>query len=108
MNFIKNLFGGAGGGASSDRGLYFYVRPFRCDQLMKIRVDPMNDLSKTDDGDGYIVRKMTKEPRCPFETELMIYFDKNKNITNKEVTRGELISVEEYDAWLAEKTGNTT
>ena len=43
MNILKSLFGG--GSRSSDRGIYFYVQPKMCQEILRIRVDPLNDLS---------------------------------------------------------------
>ena len=96
MNFLKNLFGG--GGRNEDRGMYFYVRPKMCQEVLRIRVDPLNDLSRTDDGKGYWCRKLASAARCPFQAEVEIYFDKNKRMTGSDVTNGELVSEGE---WLA-------
>ena len=96
MNFLKTLFGG--GGRNEDRGMYFYVRPKMCQEVLRIRVDPLNDLSRTDDGKGYWCRKLASAARCPFQAEVEIYFDKNKRMTGSDVTNGELVSEGE---WLA-------
>ena len=96
MNILKSLFGG--GSRSDDRGIYFYVQPKACQEILRIRVDPMNDLSRQDEGKGYWVRKVASGHRCPFQAEVEIYFDKNKRFTSSEVTNGKLVS--EAD-WLA-------
>jgi len=97
-NLFKDLFGG--GGRDSDRGLYFYVRPKMCQEILRLRVDPLNDLSRRDEGDGYWVRKLASGHRCPFQAELTIIFDKNKRLRSSEVTDGQLVS--EAD-WLAQE-----
>ena len=104
MNFLKNLFGGDGGGNSDDsRGLYFYVQPKRCEEIIEVRIDSMNDLSTRDDESGYIVRKMVSATRCPFQAELTVYFDKNRRVENQEVENGTLVSKEDYEAWQASR-----
>ena len=94
MNFLKSLFGG--GGRHEDRGIYFYVQPKMCQEILRIRVDPLNDLSQTDDGKGYWCRKLASAARCPFQAELELYFDKNKRFKDSHVENGKLVSEE---AW---------
>lgn len=96
MQFLKSLL--SGGSPSDDRGIYFYVQPKACQEVLRIRVDPMNDLSRSDEGNGYWVRKVASGHRCPFQAEVEIYFDKNKRMTGSEVTHGKLVSEED---WLA-------
>ena len=100
MNILKSLFGG--GSRSEDRGIYFYVQPKACQEILRIRVDPMNDLSRQDEGKGYWVRKVASGHRCPFQAEVEIYFDKNKRFTSSEVTNGKLVSEEDWLAWQGE------
>lgn len=99
MNFLRNLFGGA---RSTDRGIYFYVQPKMCQEILRIRVDPLNDLSRTDEGGGYWVRKVASGYRCPFQAEVEVYFDKNRRVISAEVTDGRLVS---EDDWLARQAG---
>ena len=98
MNILKSLFGG--GSRSSDRGIYFYVQPKMCQEILRIRVDPLNDLSRSDEGNGYWTRKVASAARCPFQAEVEIYFDKNKRMNDSKVTNGALVS--EAD-WLAQQ-----
>lgn len=96
MQFLKSLLGG--GSRSDDRGIYFYVQPKACQEILRIRVDPMNDLSRSDEGNGYWVRKVASGYRCPFQAEVEIYFDKNKRMISSEVTNGKLVSEEDWRA----------
>ena len=102
MNFLKSLFGG--GGRDEDRGIYFYVRPKMCKEVLRIRVDPLNDLSQTDDGKGYWCRKVASAARCPFQAEVELRFDKHKRYQDGEVTNGELVSEGEWQAGRAAQT----
>lgn len=96
MNIFKNLFGGFS--RSEDRGIYFYVQPKMCQEILRVRVDPLNDLSRADDGKSYWCRKVASGHRCPFQAELELFFDKNKRFTDSDVTNGKLVSKAE---WLA-------
>ncbi len=103
MNFLKNLFGG-GPKSPSDRGIYFYVKPKRCEEIVRIRIDTYNDLSISDDG-GYWVRKVASAIRCPFQAEVTLYFDKGRRLTESQVENGELVDKDDYDNYLAAKEG---
>jgi hypothetical protein len=105
MNFLRNLFGGGSGSSDDGRSLFVYVRPKRCDQIVEVRIDLMNDLSTTDAGDGFWVRKIAQAIRCPFPAEIVLYFDKSKRITSREITDGEFVESAEYEAWQAQKMG---
>lgn len=99
MGFLKRLFGGGNRMPSGDRGLYFYVQPKRCAEIVRVRIDPYNDLSLTDDG-GYRVRKVASATRCPFQAEITLHFDKQRRMTSSEVENGELVDEDAYNAYL--------
>lgn len=105
MQFLKSLLKPlqGGGARSDDRGIYFYVQPKACQEILRIRVDPLNDLSRADDGKGYWVRKVASGHRCPFQAEVEIYFDKNKRMTGSDVTNGALVSEADWLAWRGER-----
>ena len=100
MNFLKKLFGA--NSRPNDGGYYVYVKPKMCKEIVKVRINLMNDLSLTDNDDGYWVRKVASATRCPFQAELTLYFTKNKQITNKEITNGEYVDEAAYQAYLDE------
>lgn len=95
MNFLKKFFSG-GGGESGDRGMYFYVQPKACKTIVQIRVDPLNELSRTEDEKGYFVRKLVSGYRCPFQAEVMITFNGSRKVINTEVTNGTIASEADY------------
>lgn len=99
MNFLKKLFSG-GGSQSGDRGLYFYVQPKACNEILKVRIDPLNELSQSEDGKGFYTRKLVSGHRCPFQAELEVFFDNRRNVTNTDVTNGKVVT--EAD-WLAQQ-----
>jgi hypothetical protein len=64
-----------------------------------------NDLSLNDDG-GFWVRKMAHGAnfRCRWPVELTLYFDSSRKHQNSELQGGTLVTREDYDAWVAQKT----
>ncbi|MEO0562471.1 MAG: hypothetical protein AAF125_10170 [Chloroflexota bacterium] len=98
MNFLKNLFGG-GGGAASDGGMYFYIRPRGCEEVVQVRINPRNDSSLQDDG-TYLIRKTVQgQHRCFNPAELTLTFNSARAITNQEVTGGEMLTEADFVAW---------
>ncbi|PJF20532.1 MAG: hypothetical protein CUN56_15695 [Phototrophicales bacterium] len=98
-NFFKKLFGGQNGRVHDRDGMYFYVQPKRCKEIIRVRVNMNNDLSLDDDG-GYFCRKVVTAVRCPFQAELHLWFDRNRNLTNSEVINGQLVSEVDYEAYI--------
>ena len=107
MDFLRRLFGGRGTptGPDGDRGLYMYVRPKHCKEIVVVRIDPLNDLSRNDTGDGFFVRKMARAIRCPFPAEFTLYFDKGRRFVDSEISDGEFVEEEEYLAWAEAQEG---
>lgn len=102
MNFLKNLFGGGGSGGDG-RSLVLYVQPKMCKEIVQVRVDLMNGPSLTDDGQGYYMRKLASATRCPFQAEIELFFDKNKKLTDKQITNGTFVTAEDYHTQEAER-----
>lgn len=104
MNFLKKLFGG-GNANRDDRGMYLYVQPHRCDDVLRVRVDMSNDLSQRDDGGGYWVRKLASSANYKCNpVEMSIYFDKNRRLEDSDLQGGQLVDKAAYDAWVAAQT----
>lgn len=102
MNFLKKLFA-SGGGSGGGNFLTVYVQPKRCDEIVIVRINLYNDLSQSDSG-GYFTRKLARGTRCPFPAELSLHFDGKRRLVESEVENGELVSAEDYESWLAEKS----
>lgn len=96
MDFLKRLFGGGGPSAGRDGGMYLYVQPKACNEILRLRIDLNNNLSRTDDGKGLWVRKLARGARCPFEVEIIIHFDNNRRVTSKEIVNGTFVTEEDY------------
>lgn len=98
MNFLKNLFGGGDSSRGDDQGFYVYVKPKMCQEIVKVRIDMMNSLSRMDDGEGYFVRKTARGQRCPFAAEMTLYFDDRRTLIDRQIDNGEFVTEAEYTA----------
>ncbi|MBL8130258.1 MAG: hypothetical protein JNL42_00245 [Anaerolineae bacterium] len=98
MDFLKRLFGG--GGQNLRDGLYFYIQPRGCDEVVRVRINMMNDPSLDESG-GYFVHKTVMGVKCFQRAELTLTFDRNRKLINKEVSGGVLVDESDYDAWVA-------
>ncbi|MCL4249647.1 MAG: hypothetical protein KJ065_16000 [Anaerolineae bacterium] len=107
MDFLNRIFGGGSRGSSGDPdGLYYYVRPQGCDEVIRVRINRMNDLSLADDGKSYWVHKVVRGIKCRQTVDLNLYFDSNKRLTNTEIENGDLVDVSAYDEWMAQQNPN--
>lgn len=96
MNFLKNLFGGVG--APQDDALYLYVQPKMCKEIVRVRIDMKNQLSREEDDSGFFVRKTARGQRCPFAAEMLLRFDSNRRMIEKTIENGTFVTEEEYRA----------
>ena len=101
MDFFKKLFGGGVGGIGGDVGIYYYVRPKGCDEIVRVRINRNNDLSIADDGKTLWVHKVVMGQKCFQRAELDLYYNQNRQLTSSEVTGGDLVKEDDYEAWLA-------
>ncbi|HVU15090.1 MAG TPA: hypothetical protein VHD90_27640 [Phototrophicaceae bacterium] len=99
MNFLKRIFG-ASGGVGGDVGIYYYVKPKGCDEIVRVRINRNNDLSLADDGKTLWVHKVVMGQKCFQRVELDLYFNQSRQLTNSEISGGELVKEADYQAWL--------
>ena len=105
MDFLRKLFSGGGGGSSGDSaGLYYYVRPKGCEEVVRVRINRNNDLSQGEDGKTFWVHKVVMGQKCFQRAELDLYFNGNRQLTNSEVSGGDLVKQADYDAWIASQS----
>lgn len=98
MNFLKNFFGK--GNSGGDTGMYFYVQPRGCEEVVRVRVDMRNELSLKDEGEGYFVRKTIQGAhRCFNQAILTLYFTPQRTLTDHVIERGVLVEEADYLAW---------
>lgn len=103
MGFLKRLFGGGGNQGSKDDpdGLYYYFRSDRSGEVVQVRLHRFNDLSLMDDGKTYFSRKMVVGSKSYERMEAEFMFDGSRRLISCEVTGGELVEREDYDAYHA-------
>ena len=91
MGFLKNLFGGEA--AKPEKRYYvFQVKCNRCGEIIEGRVDLDNDLSLSDEGDGYIVRKgLIGANRCFQQIEVEMMFNSARELLEKTVRGGTFV-----------------
>ncbi len=100
MSFLKRLFGG-GSKSSDPEGMYFYIRAHKTGEVIRVRLHRQNDLSQTDDLQGYFARKIVVGQKSFDRLEAYFEFDRNRRFVSGEVTGGELVEREDYEAYLA-------
>lgn len=101
MDFLKRLFGGGRRSGGDAEGLYFYVRAQRTGEVIQVRIHRFNDLSLMDSDGGYFTRKVIVGTKSFDRLEAEFYFDRNRKFVSCDVTGGELVEREDYEAYLA-------
>ena len=99
MNILKNLFGGGGSNRSDDGGIYFYVRPRGCEEVVKVRINPANDLSKDEQDNYFVIKTVRGTHRCFNPAEMTLYFDKNRNLTSSSIDKGDIVDEAAFIEW---------
>ncbi len=105
MNFLKqlaNMFSGGPRTGGGDPGLYYYVKCNRCGEVIRVRINPMNDLSQSDDGSNWYARKVIVGQRCYNRIEGTFTYNSGRRLINSELSGGEMVSKKEYDAFKQE------
>ena len=89
LDFLTRLFRGGGSSATQDRGIYIRVRCDACGEIIQARINPSSELSASDDGQGYFVRKVLVGRQCFRSIEVLVrYSDLGKTETGREVSGG--------------------
>jgi hypothetical protein len=72
--WLSRLFGGGGtaGSSSRDGGIYVRVKCNACGEIVQARINPTSELSQSEAGEGYFVRKVLVGRQCfrPIEVQL--------------------------------------
>jgi hypothetical protein len=101
---LKRLLAGAGPGPSmpSDpRGLWFHFRCKKCGSVVAVRADKMNDLNREDGPGAFVLRKDVMDKKCFQLMHAEIWLDEGYGIVSSEISGGDLITAEEYQAAMA-------
>ena len=91
MGFLKKLFGGEA--AKPEKRYYvFQAKCNRCGEIIEGRVDLDNDLSLSDEGDNYIVRKgLVGANRCFQQIEVEMTFNSDRELIEKSMRGGTFV-----------------
>ena len=85
--------------AEDPNGLWVHFRCNRCHEPVAVRIDRRNDLSATADGPGALfVRKQVMDNKCFQLMEAELWFDRNYNIVQADISGGEMLTPDEYEA----------
>lgn len=104
MSFLKKLFGGEkkSGEYVDTRGVYFYVRCDHCGTISRLRADREYDLTR--EGDGFVWHKTIVDSHCFRPMQTVVTLNKAYQVVNAEISGGDYVSEEQYNAWLESKT----
>lgn len=106
MNFLQRLISSLftpappGGGANA---LIYFVRGRRCGAITRVRINRMNDLSRDEDGESFIVRKGIVDEVCFDRVEITLRFSSTYAELSREIQGGEFVTAADYEAWLAQR-----
>lgn len=108
MNLLKRLFGGRSSfGTGSDPALYVYVQPRGCDEVVRVRINVINELSPNEDFSGFFIQKTVTGTTCFQRAELLLTFDRDKRLIEQQVLDGTLVDAAAYAAWQESRSGST-
>jgi hypothetical protein len=93
LDSVKAMFSGP----AADNSYWLYVRCKRCGEVIKTRVDLLNDLSLQDEG-GYVTHKTVVGNQLCFQRiEVTLHFDSQRRLTGEDIAHGEIISADDYE-----------
>lgn len=104
MGFFKKLAGFLTPAPQEDpNALYIYVKCNRCGEKLRARIATRSELSPdftgSDDASSFYCRKvLIGENRCFQPIEIHLKFDTKYRITDQQISGGEFITREEYEA----------
>ncbi len=98
MNLLRKLMQSFSGGVTSgsDVGLYYYVRCNRCGEVIRVRINPLNDLSYDDSGKSLWAHKIIVGQRCYNRIEADFIYDTNRHLRSKDASGGTFVDKDAY------------
>ncbi len=106
---FSRLFGGVGGGGNKsagggksskarrskgDRGIYFYIRLEKGEEIVELRLDPQHDLAPDYETGTYFSNKTIIGPKTIERAQATFYFDENKRFDRADISGGTLVEEE--------------
>lgn len=101
MDFLKRLFGGGRSAEGDQDGLYFYIRSRQSGEVIRLRLHRYNDLSQSDDLQGFYAHKTIVGSKSFDRIEADFRFDKSRKLVDADLEGGELVEREDYEGYLA-------
>ena len=103
MGFFKKVASFLSASPTEMETLGLYVRCNKCGEALGTRIHLRNDLSPVYGGGGqggaYFLRKtLMGSKRCFQPIEVELTFDANRKVIAREITGGQFITEEEYEA----------
>jgi hypothetical protein len=100
MNLLRKFWQGFSGSGSSsgDVGLYYYVRCDRCSEVIRVRINPLNDLSYDDSGKSLWSHKIIVGQRCYNRIEADFIYDTGRKLRSSLATGGTFVDKKAYQA----------
>jgi hypothetical protein len=98
LDKLSRFFSSSSGG--DEDAYWVYVRCSRCDEKLRTRISLYNDLSVDFNNGGeirYICRKtLVGSQRCFQRIEVILYFDSQRVLTDRDISGGMFIDEDEY------------
>ena len=99
LDRLRKALGGAGAGPGDGYNYWVRVRCAMCGEIIRGRVDLRNELSLTDDAEGFFVRKrLIGSGRCFNPIDVTLSFDLNRRLVDRQITGGEFVEDEDPEA----------
>ncbi|NOX63216.1 MAG: hypothetical protein GXP42_14920 [Chloroflexi bacterium] len=98
LNRLSRIFSLNASVSSEERNYWLRARCDRCGEIIPVRIDLLNDLSRDFSTGHYFVRKVAMGDggnRCFQRVEIELTFDSDKKLIEHQVTGGEILFDEE-------------
>ena len=101
---LSSLFAGGEKEPKEPGVFYLYIRCGKCGEKVRVRVDTRHDLMRDYDrgtgdmGSGYVLRKDVMDSKCFQIMHAEVYLDNSYRILSQDISGGEFITWEEYEA----------
>lgn len=97
MGLLKKLFGARPD--PSDGGIYLYVQCDRCEQIVRLRLEPEHEL--VPDEGGYCCHKTVVDTRCYRRIPAVFHFGRDQRLSGADIDGGRLVDQAAHDAQVA-------
>ncbi len=98
---VKSVRGSAEKVARDPHGIYLHVRCTRCGAPLRVRADRRHDLQRDYDTGTYILHKEMMDGVCFSLIHATLRLDARHHIVDREITGGEFITADVYQALIA-------